>query len=206
MTTYAQLQNDVLELIPDTLVQTPADAQKYIRLAEYKLERDLIDTANGGKVPHQIIARYTGVVGANAEFDLSVLPDWQRARAVKVSGNICKYSSPELINTGAEGYEDQALELDYYGRLPILSDTNTSNWLLDVAYDTYLWGSAIQWTGWGLEAERLALWTEFYRDGLRTVKETYAAQPRGSFQTQIGYKYKTYYTIVGRKILFGTAK
>lgn len=206
MTTYSQLQTDVLDLIPDTLVQTPADAQKFIRLAEYKLERDLVDTTNGGKVPYQIINRYTGVIGANAEFDLSLIADWQRARAVKASGDICKYASPELINSGAEGYEDQALEIDYYTRLPILSDTNASNWLLDVAYETYLWGAAIQWTGYGLEAERLTLWTQFYRDGLRTVKETYAAQPRGSFQRQIGYKYKTYYTITGQKMLFGTAK
>ena len=206
MTTYAQLQADVLDLIPDTLVQTVADAQKYIRLAEYKLERDLIDTANGGKVPHQIINRYTGVVAAGAEFDLTTLPDWQRARSVKVGGNIAKYASTELVNTGAEGYDDADLELDYYARLPVLSDTNTSNWLLDVAYETYLWGTAIQWTGWGLEAERLALWTEFYRDGIRTLKEVYAAQPLGGFQRQIGYKYKTYYTITGQKMLFGTAK
>lgn len=206
MTTYAQLQTDVLELIPDTLVSSAADAQKYIRLAEYKLERDLIDTVNGGKVPYQIINRYTGVIGANAEFDLSVITDWQRARSVKASGDICKYASPELINSGAEGYEDQALELDYYTRLPILSDTNTSNWLLDVGYDLYLWGTAVQWTGWGLEGERIGLWTEFYRDALRTVKETYAAQPRGGLQRQIGYKYKTYYTITGQKMLFGTAK
>lgn len=50
------------------------------------------------------------------------------------------------------------LEIVYYGAIPALSNTTTSNWLLARSPDLYLYGSLIQAEAYLQNDERIALW------------------------------------------------
>jgi hypothetical protein len=50
------------------------------------------------------------------------------------------------------------LEIIYYGKIPALSDSNTSNWLLARSPDLYLYAALIQAEAYLQNDERIQLW------------------------------------------------
>ena len=205
--TYSDLQDHLIDLLEDTQVDA-AKARMFIARAEPKVDRDMLDIANGGSVPRQKMApRLVDTTAADGSYALP--SDFHRARSVRVGSNIARYVSPEMVpfDTSGDpesGFGEASIHLDYYSLLPALSDTNTSNWLLDIGFDAYLYGSALQWIAWGQDTDNLALWTEFYRDAVRTVKSTHGARPRGGFR-RANARYGVYYTIIGSNMYFGRA-
>jgi hypothetical protein len=65
----------------------------------------------------------------------------------------------ELYPTPDDTYD---FELLYYKKIPALSDSTTTNWLLDYAPDVYLYGSLIHSAPYLQEDERLQLWSQLY--------------------------------------------
>lgn len=55
-------------------------------------------------------------------------------------------------------------ELVYFGAIPALSDSNTSNWLLVAAPDLYLYGSLLHTAPYLKDDARLAVWGGLYAD------------------------------------------
>lgn len=53
--------------------------------------------------------------------------------------------------------------LTYYQTIPRLSDTVASNWLLQKAYDIYLYGSLINSAPYLKEDGRIATWAQYYQ-------------------------------------------
>ena len=68
-------------------------------------------------------------------------------------------------------------ELTYYAKIPALSDSNTSNWLLTYAPDLYLYGALIEAEPYLKNDERVGLWGELY---LRVVADIEVADERAS--------------------------
>jgi len=73
----------------------------------------------------------------------------------------------EVIPTPDTGYTG---ELTYYGKIPVLSDSNTSNWLLTYAPDLYLYGALIEATPYLKDDERLATWSALYTNSLGDIE------------------------------------
>jgi hypothetical protein len=61
-------------------------------------------------------------------------------------------------------------ELTYYGKIPALSDSNTSNWLLAYAPDLYLYGALLEATPYLKDDERLATWSTLYANSLGDIE------------------------------------
>lgn len=53
-------------------------------------------------------------------------------------------------------------ELVYYAKIPALSDSNTTNWLLTLSPDLYLYGVLVQSAPYLRDDERVALWLTRY--------------------------------------------
>lgn len=51
-----------------------------------------------------------------------------------------------------------SLEISYYGKVPTLSDSNTTNWLLARSPDLYLYGTLIAAEAYLQNDDRLAIW------------------------------------------------
>jgi hypothetical protein len=83
-------------------------------------------------------------------------------------------SQLEFIPTPDTEYEG---ELTYYAKIPALSDSNTSNWLLTYAPDLYLYGALIEAEPYLKNDERVGLWGELY---LRVVADIEVADERAS--------------------------
>jgi hypothetical protein len=53
---------------------------------------------------------------------------------------------------------DTALEFDYFQKVPALSDSVSTNWLLSAHPDLYLFGSLVEAEMFGVNDERAPLW------------------------------------------------
>jgi hypothetical protein len=69
--------------------------------------------------------------------------------------------SPDATYTG---------ELTYYAKIPALSDSNTSNWLLTYAPDLYLYGALLEATPYLKDDERLGTWSQLYINSLSDIE------------------------------------
>lgn len=63
-------------------------------------------------------------------------------------------------------------ELMYYQSIPALSDSNASNWLLDVAPDAYLYGSLLQAAPYLAEDERIQVWSGLYAGAVSSLNSS----------------------------------
>ena len=73
----------------------------------------------------------------------------------------------EVIATPDSSYTG---ELTYYGKIPALSDSNTSNWLLAYAPDLYLYGALVEATPYLKDDERLGTWSTLYSNSLGDIE------------------------------------
>jgi len=61
-------------------------------------------------------------------------------------------------------------ELTYYAKIPALSDSNTSNWLLTYAPDLYLYGALLEASPYLKDDERLATWGQLYANSIGDIE------------------------------------
>jgi hypothetical protein len=73
----------------------------------------------------------------------------------------------EVIATPDTGYTG---ELTYYAKIPALSDSNTSNWLLAYAPDLYLYGALLEAAPYLKDDERLPVWSQMYVNSLGDIE------------------------------------
>jgi len=94
-----------------------------------------------------------------------------RSKSIVAPGKPAYYtiigSQIEVIGTPDTTYTG---ELTYYAKIPALSDTNTSNWLLAYAPDLYLYGALIESAPYLKDDERLAVWSQLYSDSKADIE------------------------------------
>ena len=203
MADYTQLQSSITDYAKDTQVDS-SRAREFIAQAEQMMERDMLGDDYGAGVPKQMLARIEDTTDAANKITLPT--DYITARSVRVNSQRARYASSELVNPEDDGYASAAIVLDYYQRIPVLSDTNTSNWLLDVGYDAYLWGSLIQYAGWGRSGEGVQIWQSYYGNAMKSLKRSYRPQPRGNLYRHTSKYYQSFYTVIGSDMVFGRAQ
>jgi hypothetical protein len=71
------------------------------------------------------------------------------------------------------------VELTYYRRLPALSPSQPSNWLLAAAPDVYLYGSLLEAAPFLMSDERLPVWSAAFEAALRGLTEADASGRSG---------------------------
>lgn len=172
--TYPDLQSSVATWLnrDDLTAQIP----DFIALAEAKLNRQLR--------LRQMIARVTTTLDEEYE----ALPDdFLEAVALKLTTSppaALQFVTPAQMDVLVEGQAtgkpvyytikgDQfqfyptpagspSLEMAYYAKIPALSDSNTTNFLLTLAPDVYLYATLLQSAPFLREDERLATWGMLY--------------------------------------------
>lgn len=160
-------RTDLTDQIPD-----------FITLAEAQMNRRLRTRRNAARATATISSEY-----------VTVPSSFGGPRTMKITGTpdqIVEYVSPEnMTNLEAEYYgtsgkpkfytvmggEFQFLpapdsaytaEMTYWERIPALSDSNTSNWVLADHPDAYLYGSLAQSAPYLKDDERLAGWVAIF--------------------------------------------
>ncbi len=176
ITTYAELKSAVADwLNRDDLTSTISD---FITLAEAQFNRT---------VRHRkMVARLTSTV---ADAYTNVPADWLQTIRFQLNTNPV---TPLLFVTPEQALEESMVysagqqplfytvvgqqfqvvpapdasyssELLYYAKIPALSDSNTTNWLLTESPDLYLYGALIQSAPYLKEDERINTWAGVYQ-------------------------------------------
>ena len=60
-------------------------------------------------------------------------------------------------------------ELYYYSRIPALSDSNTSNWVLEYFPDAYLYGTLLHSAPYLKDDSRTQLWASLYQEAIDAI-------------------------------------
>lgn len=179
ITTFSELKSaianwlnrsDLTSVIPDFIALTEADMDRKIR--HWRMEER--STAS-------IDARYTALPSGFLEavrFHLDVderpvelvtplfLQKQRNSNAdatgrpqyyAIIAGQIEIWPTPDTTYTG---------ELYYYARTAALSDSNTSNWILQYFPDTYLYGSLVQSAPYLVDDARAQTWAALYESAV----------------------------------------
>jgi hypothetical protein len=182
---YAQLQSNIADFLNRT--DLTAVIPTFIGLAESQMERAL-------RV-RQMIERST----AEIDTQYSALPaDFLEAKTFKITSSRpiqpVEFVTPEQmdnaeqLSAGANGIPKYFTvvgnqirvhpspdatydaELTYFSKLPKLSNSNTSNWLLMSSPDAYLYGSLMQSAPYLKDDERVAVWGTLYNTAIEAIK------------------------------------
>jgi hypothetical protein len=177
LATYADLQAAMSDYLDDETLD--ARIPDFIRLFEVKAQRVLrtSDAKNTATAPTDVNGQVT-------------LPDDFRA-VVRLSagGRPLDYltaEDAELRNSYANNRQTYAYSIEgrvltivpasittvtlvYYRGVPVLSDVNPSNWLLEAHPDAYLYGSLAEAEAFGFNDNRLATWRALASDSLAQV-------------------------------------
>jgi len=181
--TYAELQSAIADfLIRDDLTTA---IPTFIRLCEARIDRELTHwrqerrstaqlDAQYSTIPTdflrpirlQLLDTYTGEIAPISTAQMLQMRQDRDDRAGRPEYYALTGGSLELFPTPDDTYD---ASLVYYGRVPALSATNTTNWLLTEAPDVYLYGSLLHSAPYLKDDARIALWEGLFGQGLNTL-------------------------------------
>lgn len=182
ITTYAELKSaiadflnrdDLTSVIP-TFIST-AEAQMQREVRHYKMmQRSTADidsrySALPGNWLETIRFHVTGDRSYRIE-NTSMDDILQLRMANPTAGRPTHYAhigeTLEVYPTPDQAYTSELL---YYEKIPALSDSNTTNWLLQDAPDAYLYGALLHSAPYLQEDSRMQVWGTIYVEAIKSV-------------------------------------
>ena len=67
--------------------------------------------------------------------------------------------------------DDITIDMVYYGKIPALSDANTTNWLLTKAPDVYLYGALTHAAPFLMDDQRMAVFSQIYLARVQSLQD-----------------------------------
>ena len=195
ISTYSELKSAIADwLNRDDLTSV---IPSFIELAEAELTRNLRH--------RKMIARADATI--NSEYTQTPL-DWFQTQTLILETDpvtTLQYLTPEALNakraastangkplfytmigTEIQVYPvpsgDYTAEMVYYSKIPSLSDSETTNWLLTLAPDIYLYGSLMQSAPYLQDDNRLSVWNALYQ---KKIEDIYISDQRTTGQTSV---------------------
>jgi hypothetical protein len=183
LSTYAELKSSVADWLNRSDLTTAIP--DFISLAEAQMERKLRT--------RQMISRASATIST----EYSALPDdFLEVKSLKLQTNPVtplqfetidsldnlqqeyrSSSKPRFfsivgnqIRTVPIADDSYTAELTYYAKLSKLSSTNTTNWLLTAASDTYLYGTLMQAAPYLKDDARITVWSSMYISALEDLQ------------------------------------
>jgi hypothetical protein len=166
--TYSDLQaavgswiarNDLSSNIPDFIALFESAANRRLRLRQQESTATLTPSSGVAALPADYLAwrrvTWTGQFPRELEY---VHPSYLHALYPTLPAGVPRLFTIEGGNLTVAPKDDTALSFDYFQKIPALSSTTTSNWLLATAPDLYLFGALAEAHGFVKDAESLALW------------------------------------------------
>ena len=183
ITTYAELKtamadwllrDDLESVIPSFIALAEADLQRKVRhwrmekrstaeidtqysaIPAYFVETVRFYVTSGDTQPLELISQAELLDRKRKNMNTSGKPMFYALTA----GEIEVYPAPDATYTA---------ELYYIARIPALSDSNTTNWLLDSYRDAYLYGALIHSAPYLKEDARIQTWAALYQNAVDAI-------------------------------------
>lgn len=182
ITTYSELKSAVADFLDrDDLT---AVIPTFISLAEKQMEREIRHYRMVQRASGQIDSRYSEIPNGWLEtirfhiagteetrLELTSLDDMMQLR--EMNNEVGKPTHYAHVGTTFEIYPtpdaEYEIQLMYYEEVPKLSDSVTSNWLLEIAPDAYLYGALVQASPYLKDDARIQVWGGLYAGAVAAV-------------------------------------
>lgn len=181
--TYADLKTSVADFLNrDDLTSV---IPTFIRLAESRITRDLRHWRMEGRSTAELDTQYSAIPADFLQPIRLQITDAPTSEVSPIStaqmlqlrserndrvgrptnyaltaGGLELYPTPDVTYTAS---------LVYYARVPALSDSNTSNWLLTEAPDVYLYGALVQTAPYLKDDARMQVWEAMFSQGIANL-------------------------------------
>jgi len=182
--TYSDLQASVADflnradltaVIPDFI--TLAEAQFNRQLRTHDMVKRATSTVEEDyfSVPTDWLETNVLVCNGTKTFPMQYV-DYERLNELKglsLTGDPRFYTMVDgkfLIYPAASSTAPANLELSYIGKIPALSVTNTTNWLLTKSPDLYLYGTLVQAEPYLKNDERAGIWAAAMQNSLENMR------------------------------------
>lgn len=157
----------------------------FIRLAESRIDRELRHWRQERRSEAALSAQYSALPADFMQFVRLQLVDDRTGELSPVSMSTMlqmradrndRPGRPTHYALTAQGLElfptpdaEYTASMVYYGRIPALSASNTTNWLLTEAPDVYLYGALIHSAPYLKDDARLTVWESLFKLGIDTL-------------------------------------
>jgi len=166
--TYADLQaaignwiarGDLGQNIPDFIMLFETVANRRLRLRQQESTVTLTPSSGVAALPADYLAwrRLTWTGACPRELDYAH-PSYLRALFPTSQQGDPRLFTIEGATLTVRPSDDTALTFDYYQKIPALSGTTATNWLLGCAPDVYLFGALAEAHGFVKDVDSLMLW------------------------------------------------
>jgi len=183
ITTYSELQAAIADwLLRDDLT---AVIPSFVDLAEAKFNRRIRDYRMVKRATADVSEGYFAVPGSwlqNIRMQLNTTPitTLEFVTADQIAEEQVVFSGagrPKFFSMVAGEFQvipspdtTYEAELTYYSKIPALSDSNTSNWLLSAAPDIYLYGALMEAAPYLDDDARVQTWGGLLEQSLEAIK------------------------------------
>jgi hypothetical protein len=182
ITNYATLQSAIADYL--NRADLTAQIQTFIQFCEADLNTRLRS--------REMIVNATAT--SDGQF-VALPPDWLEAINMMIVGgqSPLRYITPDEADTiiKAQTYtstrfysmttgvielvppavDDITIDMVYYGKIPALSDANTTNWLLTKAPDVYLYGALTHAAPFLMDDQRMAVFSQIYLARVQSLQD-----------------------------------
>lgn len=177
ITSYATLQSeiaswlnrdDLTSIIPTFIQFVEADVNSRLRHQKMVVRATATSDQEFVQLPSDWLeAINIHIVGGRQPMRFVTLDEADRINKQQIITQPSFYSimdeSLEIVPAPGSNIE---IEMIYYGKIPALSNQNTSNWLLVKAPDLYLYGSLVHAAPYLLDDPRVGLFANMYNSRL----------------------------------------
>ncbi len=183
LTTYDELKDsigdflnrdDLTSVIPDFITLAEADMNRGLRhWRQEKRSTAELDTQYSA-IPADFMEAIRFYITSNDTSPLELISQSEmvdrRYRSGDTSGKPAYYAVTageiEVYPTPDGTYD---AELYYYSRIPALSASNTSNWVLEYFPDAYLYGALVHSAPYLKDDARTQVWASLYQNALNAI-------------------------------------
>lgn len=180
--TYADLQSAIIlyafrqddaefaATCPTFIALCEARVNRALRVRDMEQSATIAMTAGEGDLPADYLQYREVIANSQPPYPLSAAstdvgqanwPDSDLPACFSVSGN--------KIRTYPKSTVD--LTLNYFAKVPALSDSNTTNWLLARAPDVYLYGALLEAAPFMMDDGRTSTWGQFYEGAMTLLRQ-----------------------------------
>lgn len=198
ITTYTELKTAVeswlehqlfTSRVPDFITLFEATANRRLRVRQQETASQLTTSSGEASLPTDYLQHrhVTWVTSGGVRRELDYVTPVQLN---EMFPTLADGGEPAVFTIVGEafamrpGVDTGTTFLAYYQKIPVLSDSNTTNWLLTAHPDLYLFGSLVEAELFGVNDERFPIW-KARRDEIFNEIEILANKSRGGGSIRI---------------------
>ncbi len=153
---------DIVSVAPDLIALFEATANRKLRVRQQETSTTLTTTSGSATLPTDYLAWRSVTWEGNTSVQLLYQdPVTLRTHFTSSDQDTPKWFTIEGSTFTAKPVDDTtAITFRYYQKIPVLSDSNTSNWLLAAHPDIYLFGALVEGNAFCKDAQAAVLWLQ----------------------------------------------